>query len=223
MSHNGQIFNEAGLRISKSLPVTKIETDSYVYSQLLSQYDNLDFDCIKSATEELEGTYAFSLLDDRNNLFLIKGSSPLFLTHFGRIGLYVYSSTESIFANAIKRTKLKHEPYTKIELISGDILKIDVQGKIEKSTFDNWYNSLMFSRVPYSWSFATNQAPTESTHLDELVELGTFVGVSKNEIIALLDLGYCPFEISELLSDPDELREQLNCLYEDDPDFCLEY
>jgi hypothetical protein len=59
--------------------------------------------------------------------------------------------------------------------------------------------------------------------LDELVELGSFVGVSKTEITALLELSYCPFEIEELLSDPNLLREQLCSLYEEENDFCFEY
>jgi glucosamine--fructose-6-phosphate aminotransferase (isomerizing) len=223
LAHNGQIFNDDVLRISKSLPATPIKTDSYIAVQLIEKNNSLNFDSLKSMAETVEGSFAFNLLSDKNELFLVKGDSPIFLVHFERLGLYVYSSTESIFTKAIIRTKLKHEPFTQIPVNSGEILKIDVQGKIEKSTFDNWYNSFMFSRMPYSWSFATNQAPTENTHIDELVELASFVGVSREEITALLTLGFSLFEIQELLSEPDLLREQLCGLYEDDPDFCFDY
>ena len=224
LAHNGVIYNDLGLRKSKALPPTKIHTDSYIATQLLEASNALDFESIKSMAETVEGTFSFTILDDKNNLFLVKGDNPLFLAHFEKIGLYVYASTESIFTKAILRTKLRHEPFSKIEVNSGDILKIDIQGNMEKSKFDNWYSSFLFStRMPYNWSFATNQTPTENTHLDELVELGSFVGVSREEISALFELGFSLFEIEQLLYEPDLLREQLSSAYEEESDFCFDY
>jgi glucosamine 6-phosphate synthetase-like amidotransferase/phosphosugar isomerase protein len=224
LAHNGVLFNDKLLRITKKLPETSIQCDSYIATQLLETSLILDFDNLKSMAETVEGTFTFTILDDKNNLFLVKGESPIFLAHFEKLGLYVYSSTETIFTKALLRTKLKHEPFKQIQVNSGDILKIDAQGVIEKSTFDNWYNSFLFSpRVPYSWRYSSNHDHIENNHFDELVELGSFVGVNRNEITSLFDIGYSMFEIEELLSEPDLLREHLCGIYEDDPDFCFDY
>jgi glucosamine 6-phosphate synthetase-like amidotransferase/phosphosugar isomerase protein len=224
LAHNGVIYFSEGLRISKSLPSTQIETDSYIAVQLIEKSNTLDFDSLKSMAETVQGSFTFSILDDKNNLFLVKGENPIFLAHFERLGLYVYTSTEAIFTKAILRSKLKHEPFSKVEVISGDILKIDAKGNLEKSKFENWYGSCFFnSRIPYSWNFTNTQTSTESSHLDELVELGSFVGVSREEISALFELGFSLFEIEQLLYEPDELREQLCSVYEEEPDFCFDY
>ena len=224
LAHNGVIYNDKILRISQKLPETQIQTDSYILTQLIEQNECLDFESIKSSVELLEGTYSFSILDNANNLYLIKGESPLFIAYFQEIFLYVYASTEAIFTKAIAKSFLKHEPFSKVEVISGDILKIDAQGKIQKSRFENWYSSCLFnSRIPYRFNFTNIQTSTESNHLDELVELGSFVGVSREEISALLECGFSKFEIEQLLYDPDELREQLCSVYEEEPDFCFDY
>jgi hypothetical protein len=59
--------------------------------------------------------------------------------------------------------------------------------------------------------------------LDELVELGSFVGVSREEISALFELGFSLFEIEQLLYEPDLLREQLSSAYEEESGFSFEY
>ena len=46
LAHNGVLWNDRGLRHTKHLPKTKIQTDSYVAVQLLEQQKALDFDSL---------------------------------------------------------------------------------------------------------------------------------------------------------------------------------
>ena len=96
LAHNGVLYNDLTLRKNKNLPHTRIETDSYVAVQLLAQQGELSFRSIRSAVEPLRGTLTLSVLDSRDNLYIIKGNNPLTLYHFPRMSLYVYASTEQI-------------------------------------------------------------------------------------------------------------------------------
>ena len=51
--------------------------------------------------EEVEGSFSFSILDDRNNLYLVKGDSPISILHFPELKLYVYASTDEILYKAL--------------------------------------------------------------------------------------------------------------------------
>lgn len=73
LAHNGVLYNDLTLRKDKKLPRTRIETDSYVAVQLLAQQDDLSFRSIRSAVEPLRGTLTLSVLDSRDNLYIIKG------------------------------------------------------------------------------------------------------------------------------------------------------
>ena len=121
-AHNGVLWNDKELRKDKQLPDTHIETDSYVAVQLLQQSDKLDFDSLKNMAETVEGNFTFTVLDQNNNLYIIKGSNPMCLLHFPALGLYVYASTESIMKNALKRVGLHKFAYERVQTDEGDIL-----------------------------------------------------------------------------------------------------
>jgi glucosamine 6-phosphate synthetase-like amidotransferase/phosphosugar isomerase protein len=222
LAHNGVIYNDKLLRITKQLPDTPIETDSYICCQLLESYGTLDFGSIKSMCEDLEGTFSLSIIDDKRNIYLIKGDSPLFLAHFEKLGLYVYTSTEQIFTKALLRTRIKHEPYTKIDITNGDILKITAEGLIERARFEVLELFCLNPRWSYDFNFLRKTEISHTTYLDELVELGTFAGVSREEIVSLYECGFMGCEIEELLSEPELLREQL-CSISEDNDFTFDY
>ena len=70
---------------------------------------NLDFESLRYMAEKVHGSFSFSVLDDKDNLFLVKGDSPLCLLHFPKSQIYVYASTESILFKALIDTPLFHE------------------------------------------------------------------------------------------------------------------
>ena len=96
LAHNGVLTNDIKLRKQLNLPKTKIETDSYIAVQLLERKKKLDFDSIKYMAETVEGSFSFSILDDKNNIYLVKGDSPLCILHFEKLGIYVFASTAEI-------------------------------------------------------------------------------------------------------------------------------
>ena len=87
LAHNGMLLNDHELK--NKLPVTKIETDSYVAVQLIERSGDLSFSSLKQMAEQLEGTFSFSVLDNQDNLYLIKGNNPLCFYHWPLRGLYL--------------------------------------------------------------------------------------------------------------------------------------
>ena len=84
LAHNGIISNDNILRRQFKLHKTKIETDSYIMVQLLEHKKTLDFDSIKFMSEEIQGSFTYSILDDKNNLYLVKGDNPLICENINR-------------------------------------------------------------------------------------------------------------------------------------------
>ena len=134
-AHNGVLHNDMQLRREKQLPATNIETDSYVAVQLIEAQNTLNFDTLKNMAEDVRGSFTFTILDETNSLWFVKGSSPLYLIYFPELKLYVYSSTASIMKTALKHTPLRWMHYEVIEADEGDILKIDHNGKITRDRF----------------------------------------------------------------------------------------
>ncbi|MDD4689407.1 MAG: class II glutamine amidotransferase [Eubacteriales bacterium] len=96
LAHNGVLTNDTLLRKKHKLPKTKIETDSYVAVQLIEHKRRLSFDSIKFMAENVEGSFSFSILDDKDNTYLVKGDNPLSILHFPKHKIYVYASTDEI-------------------------------------------------------------------------------------------------------------------------------
>ena len=106
LAHNGIIYNDAELRASENLPASKIKTDSYILTQLIEKAKKLDFTTLASCTEKLRGYYTFTLLDEYNNLYIIKGDSPLSIIHLTRLKMYVYASTDEILYKSMLRSSI---------------------------------------------------------------------------------------------------------------------
>jgi glucosamine 6-phosphate synthetase-like amidotransferase/phosphosugar isomerase protein len=140
LAHNGIIWNDDELKLKYRLPKTKIETDSYVAVQLIEHKRTLDAESLKFMAEQVDGSFSFSILDDKNNLYLVKGDSPLSILHFPRLKMYVYASTDEILYRALINTNLlseiKNKDYDEIVLKEGEILKIKPDGATEKTEFD---------------------------------------------------------------------------------------
>jgi len=139
LAHNGIISNDDRLRKEYKIPKTKIETDSYIAVQLIEMKKQLNNESIKFMAESVHGSFTFSILDDKNTLYLIKGDNPLCLIHFPQYKLYVYASTEEILFKALVGTKLFQEVkkgnFEEIKIDSGEILMIFRCGKIMRDKF----------------------------------------------------------------------------------------
>lgn len=148
LAHNGVLHNDLSLRRSLKLPKTKIETDSYIAVQLVEQKKTLDLASLKYMAEQAEGSFTFTVLDERDCWYLVKGDNPMCLLHFPRSGFYLYASTEDILRKALKKMKLNSEKPKRVEVNCGDILRIDPDGAVVRSAFDA-------SSFCWSWPFAS--------------------------------------------------------------------
>ena len=202
-AHNGALWNDKELRKEKSLPDTHIETDSYVAVQLLQQSDKLDFDSLKDMAEAVEGNFTFTVLDQNNNLYIIKGSNPMCLLHFPVLGLYVYASTESIMKKALQKVGLHKFAMERVETDEGNILRIDKTGVIERAEFEP---RLFRSRYGgwHDW-----EEEYYSVHEKLLLAYCGCYGVDTSDVELLLEFGYSCDEIEEMLADHDLLHETL--------------
>ena len=202
-AHNGVLLNDKELRKEKQLPDTHIETDSYVAVQLLQQSDKLDFNSLKEMAETVEGNFTFTVIDQNNNLYIIKGSNPMCLLHFPALGIYVYASTESIMKNALKRVGLHKFAYERVQTDEGDILRIDKNGVIERAVFEP---RLFRSRYGgwHDW-----EDELFSVHEELLLAYCGCYGVDSSDVELLLEFGYSCDEIELMLTDHNLLQEAL--------------
>ena len=136
LAHNGVLWNDDILRRSRHLPKTKIETDSYIAVQLIEQKNTLGLSSLKYMAEQVEGSFTFTVLDERENLYFVKGDSPMCLYYYPRCGVYLYASTEAILNRALGRLKLPIGKPERIMLDCGDILKLTHSGRREMASFD---------------------------------------------------------------------------------------
>lgn len=143
LAHNGIIYNDFKLQSDWNLPITKIKTDSYVAVQMLERTGYLSEKSLAETAEKINGPFVFTLLDEQNNSYFVKGDNSLALYWFTN-GFYVYASTEMILENSLELLGLKKLQHEKIESDDGDILKIDGFGELTRSRFqpsisDNYF------------------------------------------------------------------------------------
>ena len=198
-AHNGVLYNDKELRIEKNLPDTHIETDSYVAVQLIEQQKKLDFESLKNMAETVQGNFNFTVLDEDNSLYIIKGSNPMYLLHFEMLGIYIYASTESIMKNTLRKVNMLSFPYTRIETVHGDIIKIDSNGCITRSEFENKEDFRYASWLKYSYDDFEDNYYTQHEQL--LLEMCNCYGIDEDDVIMLLDYGYSADEIEDMLCD----------------------
>lgn len=198
LAHNGVLWNDRGLRHTKHLPKTKIQTDSYVAVQLLEQQKALDFDSLAKMAEQVEGSFSFAVLDEQVALWIVKGDSPLSIAYFPECGVYVYASTVEILNKALTRCgkQLGHRRTVEVEM--GDLLKIDRRGHITRATFDA--SKLCRPSWEY-WSSSLYAEPpkTESEHIRLLKSVARAFGFTGEMIDRLLDQGFTTDDIEEIL------------------------
>ena len=209
LSHNGVLFGEREMKKKYKLPRTKIETDSYIAVQLIEKQGRLDHASIKFMAETIEGSFSFSILDDTNNIHLIKGDSPLSILHFPSEKLYVYASTEDILWKSLIDTRLfamlKAGDFEEIPITEGDILTIANNGERIKSHFD--YREMTYCRQ-YDWrSYGGSYYGMEDFYLSDLKSVASSMGVSPEDLDVLLADGFSYEEIEDYLYNYDFLEE----------------
>ena len=201
-AHNGVLWNDKELRKEKLIPDTHIETDSYAACQLIEMQNKLDFDSLKNMAEMVEGNFTFTVLDQYNSLYIVKGSNPMCLLHFKDIGLYVYASTESIMKNALRRIGLHKFANERIKTDEGDIIRIDRNGDITRSKYEpKLYRSKYISLY--------DDSPYYNMHEEILLAYCGCYGVDSEDVELLLEYGYTCDEIEEMLMDTNMLHEAL--------------
>lgn len=203
LAHNGVLHNDLMLRRSLKLPHTKIETDSYIAVQLIERKKALDFASLRYAAEQVEGSFTFTLLDERNNWYLVKGDNPLCLYHFPRSGLYVYASTEEILGKSIKKMCLCLEKPKRVAVKCGEILKIAEDGVVTRSIFETdsfcWGYPSLF-RSPYvRRNIYRPTSAFEQEYLTELKSVASSFGYSPDSIDEILRQGFTLDDVEEML------------------------
>lgn len=198
LAHNGVLWNDRGLRHTKHLPKTKIQTDSYVAVQLLEQQKALDFDSLAKMAEQVEGSFSFAVLDEQDALWIVKGDSPLSIAYFPECGVYVYASTAEILNKALTRYGRQLGCIKTVEVEMGELLKIDRRGHITRATFDA--SKLCRPSWEY-WSSSLYAEPPkmESEHIRLLKSVARAFGFTGEMIDRLLDQGFTTDDIEEIL------------------------
>lgn len=204
LAHNGVLHNDKVLRRVHHLPPTATETDSYIAVQLLEQQGTLNFDSLRFMAEEVEGSFCFTVLDRKDNLYFVKGDNPLCLYHYPELGLYLYASTEEILRNAIGKMRLAGQPES-ITLHCGDILKIDAHGRMDHARFSPSKFLCAFSS--YFWPQSPMPVPAkrhvpedpEAAYLDELRTIANWYGYDNTLVDTWLADGFSTDEIEDFL------------------------
>ncbi|MBR3629999.1 MAG: class II glutamine amidotransferase [Oscillospiraceae bacterium] len=214
LAHNGVLYNERELKQQNQLPPTVIETDSYVAVQLLEGEGKVDFESLKSMAETVCGSYTFTVLTEQNVLYFVKGTSPLYLIHFPKHGLYVYTSTSTIMHEALERMGMLFLPHEVVPVNDGDLIKLNPNGRIETASFA--VNDFEISPKAF-WSFANLQSKYRSLgassfdddELEELLDLCGYYGLTEDDVLYMREIGYSFDEIEEFLYCPSAYERAL--------------
>lgn len=213
LAHNGILYNDMTLRNQLNLPDTQIETDSYIAVQLIESQKELNFESMRYAAEQVRGYWTFTLLDRADNLYFIKGESPLYLIHFPSLGLYVYSSTKEIMVAAFKQIPAQFPKYEVIDVKEGELLRISPDGKIIRSSYtvqsDYYINShRWFGNYLCGWDQPSKDCCDEDDYM-LLLELCGYYGAEPETVQYLRDLGYSYTEIEDFLMYPESYGAEL--------------
>ena len=172
---------------------------------------------MRYAAEQVRGYFTFTLLDRQNNLYFVKGESPLYLIHFPSLGLYVYSSTKEIMTAAFRQMPVKFPQFEVIAVTEGELLRISVDGKI---TCDRYtvHDDYSFCGRWYSNFLSGWDKPEKGSCSDDdymlLIELCGYYGVDPEDIRYLCEMGYSYDEIEGFLCDPDSYGLEISAVAE---------
>ena len=153
--------------------------------------------------EQVEGSFAFTVLDQQENLYFVKGDNPLCLYHYPRYGVFLYASTEAILTRALKLLRLPLGKPERIDLGCGDILRITASGQQATASFNASHLAQRWGYWPMMWSSRGNQSgkarTAEQEYLDELKSVACCYGFSPESVDRLLESGFSTDDIEEFL------------------------
>ena len=190
LAHNGIVYNDHEIAREMELPKTHIETDSYVAVQLIEKFGELSKNSLSKMAEKISGPFVFTLLDENNNSYFVKGDNPLALYHFAD-GFYIYASTDQILTSALDILGLSDLPYREIISTCGDIIKINSKGRITRSEFMPMVDMSYYRYPPmrdYGYAF-----PYMYDIPEEYIDI-------------LLEYGYMPEDIEDLCGIPEAIE-----------------
>ena len=181
--------------------------------QLIESQGDLSFDTMRYAAETVRGSFTFTLLDKWDNLYIIKGDSPLHLIHFPTLGLYVYSSTADIMSSAFRKLSVRFPKYEVIPVEEGELLRIAPDGSITRDKFtvqdDYAAFSPWFHTHLYDWDYP-EQANYPNDEYLTLIELAGYYGIDPEDIRELREMGYSYDEIEAFFVDPESFGADLS-------------
>ena len=197
LAHNGVIYNDTELRQMYNLPQTHIETDSYIAVQLIEREHALDFSSLQFASEQVFGSFTFTVLDRKNNLYLVKGDNPLCLIYFPDLGLYLYASTQAILEEGLEAFHKPAWKSVRINLACGEIAKIDRSGEITRSAFGT--TNLYWGCPVYRRPLCRRSRAEEDRYIRDLKSVASSFGYDPESVDRLLLCGHEPEEIEAFL------------------------
>lgn len=208
LAHNGIIYNDYELRLNHALPKSQIETDSYVMVQLIEQAGELSFAMLSALSEELFGPFTFSILDSADNLWFVRGDNPLELRHYADIGVCLYASTAEILDKAIARLPFNLGAYRKIEVKSGEIIRLDADGSIRRAHFvpqtvPSGYPYFGYSRwgktTAYPTGYGSREPDYEDDYVSALMSEAERSGLYAGIVEEMMQDGYTLEEIEDFI------------------------
>lgn len=205
LAHNGVISNDKLLRKEKSLPESVVQTDSFIAVQLLENAGQLDFNSVRDMAEDLIGSFVFTILDDSDGIYFVRGNNPLTIYNFHTHGFYLYASTRDIIDKALRKIGMSRAIKTEVKTNLGDILRIDSDGNIERSEFFAYNDISTLYSLP-------RKTPWDNYYINQLKEIASCFGVDPQYVDLLYENGFSADEIEELLYEPEELMNYADVL-----------
>lgn len=204
LAHNGILTNDRQLHLKEQLPRTEIETDSYVAVQLLEQEKSLDFTSLRNMAEKVQGTFTFTVMDQKNRLHIAKGNNPLCLYYF-TAGFYLYASTKEILETALEAMGYLELPHEEIPISNGEILKIAPNGQRSSAWFQP--PASMHYYMPFyddAWEdvwYSMEQKEPEG-YRKFLMEYSQSFGIPESQMQYLHQSGLSDLDLEECIWDP---------------------
>lgn len=218
LAHNGVLYNDSSLRVSQRLPSTMIETDSYVAVQLIEKEKSLGFESLRKMAEALRGSFTFTVLDTKNDLYIVKGNNPMCIYQYEEAGFYLYASTQEILETAVQLLNLDTEPHKRVKICSGEMLRIAADGSKEWNSFND---VALWDKPIYSlWGGSTYSPKSylrdeEKSWRSETLKLYSQISGYDVELLKMLyDAGFSILDIEQMVYDPelmDECIAELRC------------
>jgi len=207
LCHNGILQNDKELRETMKIPQTHVETDSFIAVQLIEKENSITFDSLRKMAETVRGSFVFTVLDRKNNLYFVRGDNPLCIYHFADKGFYLYASTEEILQKSLVRLGIDNWHKHRVPVDIGDILRIDKHGEIDKAEFTPikyhayWYGYYPRHESDYGWEMMTDKNLNDDyrQYVAMLKQIAQIYGYTSQDIDELIESGFALEEIEEMI------------------------